>query len=108
VPKRREIGQGIVIALTKRDFDVVVRGRTSSVTERSILRSPNASQPMWLPARVFHQKMISPIPVMFPASAMQYSLPSRHIERLVNNAGLSAKSPGDLFDVSAQSYDLNF
>jgi hypothetical protein len=52
--------------------------------------------------------MISPIPVMFPASAMQYSLPSRHIERLVNNAGLSAKSPGDLFDVSAQSYDLNF
>jgi NAD(P)-dependent dehydrogenase (short-subunit alcohol dehydrogenase family) len=27
---------------------------------------------------------------------------------LVNNAGLSAKSQGDLFDVSAESYDLNF
>jgi hypothetical protein len=28
VAKRREIGQGIVIALTKRDFDVVVCDRT--------------------------------------------------------------------------------
>jgi NAD(P)-dependent dehydrogenase (short-subunit alcohol dehydrogenase family) len=31
-----------------------------------------------------------------------------HIACLVNNAGLSAKSRGDLFDVSAESYDLNF
>ena len=31
-----------------------------------------------------------------------------HIECLVNNAGLSAKSRGDPFDVSAESYDLNF
>ncbi len=27
---------------------------------------------------------------------------------MVSNAGLSAKSRGDLFDVSAESYDLNF
>jgi len=41
---------------------------------------------------------------------MQYSLPSftafGHIERLVNNTGLPAKSRSELFDVSAESYDL--
>jgi NAD(P)-dependent dehydrogenase (short-subunit alcohol dehydrogenase family) len=31
-----------------------------------------------------------------------------HIECLVNNAGLSAKSRGDLFDVSAESYAPTF
>jgi NAD(P)-dependent dehydrogenase (short-subunit alcohol dehydrogenase family) len=30
------------------------------------------------------------------------------IDSLVNNAGVSAKSRGDLLDVSADSYDLNF
>ncbi len=39
---------------------------------------------------------------------MQYSLPSGTSSVWVNNVGLSAKSRGDLFDVSAESYDLNF
>jgi 3-oxoacyl-[acyl-carrier protein] reductase len=71
------IGQGIVIALTQRDFDVVVCDQTSCVTERSILRSPNVSQPMRPLVRTSpSSEMISPIPVIFPASSMQYSLPS--------------------------------
>jgi NAD(P)-dependent dehydrogenase (short-subunit alcohol dehydrogenase family) len=101
VPKGREIGQGIVIALTQRNFDVVVCDRTidPAIAERF---TTNAA-----PCARLSSEMISPIPVMFPASAMQYSLPG-HIECLVNNAGLSAKSLGDLSDVSAESYELNF
>ena len=40
----------------------------------------------------------------FPASSMQYSpfTAFGHIARLVNDAGLSAKSRGDLFDVAAE------
>jgi hypothetical protein len=37
-----------------------------------------------------------------PASSMQYSLPSG-TSSVWSNAGLSAKSRGDLFDVSAES-----
>ena len=71
------IGQGIVNALTQRDFDAVVCDQTSCVTERSILRSPNVSQPMRPLVRTSpSSEMISPIPVIFPASSMQYSLPS--------------------------------
>jgi hypothetical protein len=45
-------------------------------------------------------EMISPIPVIFPDAIFTAF---GHIECLVNNAGLSAKSRGDLFDVSAES-----
>jgi NAD(P)-dependent dehydrogenase (short-subunit alcohol dehydrogenase family) len=105
----REIGQGIVIALSKRDFDVVVCNRTSSVTERSILRSPNASQPMWLPgARLPFIRNDLADPGDLPRFGDAIFTTFGHIECLVNNAGPSAKSPGDLFDFSAESYDRNF
>jgi hypothetical protein len=52
--------------------------------------------------------MISPIPVIFPRSGDAIFTAFGHIECLVNNAGPSAKSPGDLFDFSAESYDRNF
>jgi len=89
VPKRREIGQGIV--------NVVV-------TEQSILRSTNASQPMWLPgARLPFIRNDLADPGDLPRFGDAIFTAFGHIECLVNNAGLSAKSRGDLFDVSAES-----
>jgi NAD(P)-dependent dehydrogenase (short-subunit alcohol dehydrogenase family) len=98
------IGQGIVIALTQRDFDVVVCDQTSCVTERSILRSPNVSQPMRPLVRTspsIRNDLADPgdLPRFVDAIFTAFG----HIECLVNNAGLSAKSRGDLFDVSAES-----
>jgi NAD(P)-dependent dehydrogenase (short-subunit alcohol dehydrogenase family) len=52
--------------------------------------------------------MISPIPVIFPRFGDAIFTAFGHIECLVNNAGPSAKPPGDLFDFSAESYDRNF
>jgi NAD(P)-dependent dehydrogenase (short-subunit alcohol dehydrogenase family) len=84
VAKRREIGQGIV--------NVVV-------TEQSILRSTNASQPMWLPgARLSFIRNDLADPGDLPRFGDAMFTAFGYIERLVNNAGLSAKSPGDLFE----------
>jgi 3-oxoacyl-[acyl-carrier protein] reductase len=52
--------------------------------------------------------MISPIPVIFPRCVDAIFAAFGHIACLVNNAGLSTKSRGDLFDGSAESYVLNF
>ena len=102
------ISQGIVIALTQPDFDVVAGDRTidPAIAERMTTNTTNAA----LGARLSFIRNDLADPGDLPASSMQYSLPSftafGHIERLVNNAGLSAKSRGELFDVSAESYDL--
>ncbi len=105
------ISQGIVIALTQRDFDVIAGDRTidpaiaECMTTIATTNTTNAA----LGARLFIRNDLAD-PGDLPASSMQYSLPSftafGHIERLVNNAGLSAKSRSELFDVSAESYDL--
>ena len=89
------ISQDIVIALTQRDFDVVACDRTidPAIAERI---TTNAAPPG---ARLFFIRNDLADPGDLPASSIQYSLPSftafGHIERLVNNAGLSAKSRGD-------------
>ena len=103
------ISQGIVIALTQPDFDVAAGDRTidPAIAERM---TTNATTNAALGARLSFIRSDLADPGDLPASSMQYSLPSftafGHIERLVNNTGLPAKSRGELFDVSAESYDL--
>jgi NAD(P)-dependent dehydrogenase (short-subunit alcohol dehydrogenase family) len=106
------ISQGIVIALTQRDFDVVVGDRTidPAIAERMTTNATTNTTNAALGARLSFIRNDLADPGDLPGSSMQYSLPSftafGHIERLVNNTGLPAKSRGELFDVSAESYDL--
>ena len=97
------IGQGIVSALTQRDFDVVVCDRTidPAIAERM---TTNAA----LGARLSFIGDDLADPGDLPRFVDAIFTAFGHIECLVNNGGLSAKSRGDLFDVSAESYDLNF
>jgi NAD(P)-dependent dehydrogenase (short-subunit alcohol dehydrogenase family) len=97
------IGQGIVIALTQRDFDVVVCYRTidPAIAERI---TTNVA----LSARLSFIRNDLADPADLPRFVDAIFAAFGHIECLVSNAGLSAKSRGDLFDVSAESYDLNF
>jgi 3-oxoacyl-[acyl-carrier protein] reductase len=97
------IGQGIAIALTQRDFDVVVCYRTidPAIAERI---TTNAA----LSARLSFIRNDLADPADLPRFVDAIFAAFGHIECLVSNAGLSAKSRGDLFDVSAESYDLNF
>jgi 3-oxoacyl-[acyl-carrier protein] reductase len=98
-----EIGQGSVIALAQRDFDVVICDLTidPAIAERmttnaapgarlSFIRN-DLADPGDLP------RFVDPIFAAFG-----------HVECFVNNAALSTKSRGDLFVGSAESYDLNF
>ncbi len=106
------ISQGIVIALTQPDFDVVAGDRTidPAIAERMTTNATTNTTNAALGARLSFIRSDLADPGDLPASSMQYSLPSftafGHIERLVNNTGLPAKSRGELFDVSAESYDL--
>jgi NAD(P)-dependent dehydrogenase (short-subunit alcohol dehydrogenase family) len=106
------ISQGIVIALTQPDFDVVAGDRTidPAIAERMTTNATTNTTNAALGARLSFIRNDLADPGDLPASSMQYSLPSftafGHIERLVNNTGLPAKSRGELFDVSAESYDL--
>ena len=97
MPKGREIGQVIVIALTKRDFDVIVRGRTidPAIAERITTNVAPC-------ARLSSENDLTD-PGDVPRFGDAIFTAFGHIECLVNNAGLSAKSRGDLFDVSAES-----
>jgi len=97
------IGQGIVIALTQRDFDVIVCDRTidPAIAERM---TTNAA----LSAHLSFIRNDLADPADLPRFVDAIFAAFGHIECLVSNAGLSAKSRGDLFDVSAESYDLNF
>jgi 3-oxoacyl-[acyl-carrier protein] reductase len=97
------IGPGIVIALTQRDFDVVVCDRTidPAIAERM---TPSAA----LGARLSFIRIDLADPADLPRFLDAIFAALGHIECLVNNAGVSAKSRGDLLDVSAESHDLNF
>jgi 3-oxoacyl-[acyl-carrier protein] reductase len=94
---------GIVIALTQRDFDVVVCDRTIDPAIAGRMTT-NAA----LGARLSFIRNDLADPADLPRFVDAIFTASGHIECLVNNAGLSAKSRGDLFDVSAESYGLNF
>jgi NAD(P)-dependent dehydrogenase (short-subunit alcohol dehydrogenase family) len=96
------IGQGIVIALTQRDFDAVVGDQTidPAIAERM---TNNAAPGARLSFRNDRTD-----PGDLPRFADAIFTAFGHIDCLVNNAGLPAKSQGHLFDVSAESYDLNF
>jgi 3-oxoacyl-[acyl-carrier protein] reductase len=97
------IGQGIVMALTQRDFDVVVCDRTidPAIAERM---TTNAAPG----ARLFFVRNDLADPADLSRFVDAIFAAFGHIECLVNNAGVSAKSRGDLLDVCAESYDLNF
>ena len=97
------IGQGIVIALTQRDFDVVVGDQTidPAIAERV---TNNAAPGARLS---FSNDLTDPGDLPRFADAI-FTAFFGHIDCLVNNAGLPAKSQGHLFDVSAESYDLDF
>jgi NAD(P)-dependent dehydrogenase (short-subunit alcohol dehydrogenase family) len=97
------IGPGIVIALTQRDFDVVVCDRTidPAIAERM---TPSAA----LGVRLSFIRIDLADPADLPRFVDAIFAAFGHIECLVNNAGVSAKSRGDLLDISAESHDLNF
>jgi 3-oxoacyl-[acyl-carrier protein] reductase len=97
------IGQGIVIALTRRGFDVVVCDRALNQESFGSLRS-NAAEGAKLAFASGdlgdledHPRLVNEIFGSFD-----------RLDCLVNNAGVSAKARGDLLDVSPDSYDLNF
>ena len=97
------IGQGIVIALPQRDFYVVVCNRTinPAIAERMTTNvAPGAH------LSFVKNELVDPTDL--PRFVYAIFAAFGHIECLVNNAGVSAKSRGDLLEVSAESHDLNF
>lgn len=97
------IGAGIVAALTRRAFDVVVCDRSIDPTAAEALTAEVKSD-----ARLCfvggdladlhdHPRLVDAVFAAFG-----------RLDCLVNNAGVSAKARGDLLDVSPASYDLNF
>jgi len=97
------IGQGTVIALTQRDFDVVVCDRTiepAIAKNMTTTAAPGARLSFISNDLADSADLPRFVDKMFAAFG--------HLDCLVNNAGVSAKSRGDLLDVSAESYDLNF
>jgi 3-oxoacyl-[acyl-carrier protein] reductase len=97
------IGGGIVVALTKREFDVVVCDRTTDqgIVENLVTRAAPGAQLAFASGDLAdlgdHPRFVDAI---FSAFG--------RVDCLVNNAGVSVKSRGDLLDVSIESYDLNF
>ena len=94
-----------MIALTQRDFDVIAGDRTidPAIAERM---TTNATTNAALGARLSFIRNDLADPGDLPRFVDAIFTGFGHIECLVNNAGLSAKSRGELFDVSAESYDL--
>jgi len=97
------IGQGIVKALTTRDFDVVVCGREYKRETFNALKSSIAEDAKlaFVSGDVGnlddHPRYVNEIFGAFD-----------RLDCFVNNAGVSAKVRGDLLEVLPDSYDLNF
>jgi len=97
------IGAGITIGLTHRGFDVVVCDRQidpDAAAQLTAQAEPNARLSFVagdLADLDDHPRFVDAV---FGAFG--------RLDCLVNNAGVSVKSRGDLLDVSAESYDLNF
>jgi 3-oxoacyl-[acyl-carrier protein] reductase len=97
------IGVGIVAALARRGFDVVVSDRSFAPGRQAELRvgADGDARIAFVAGDVAdladHPRFVEAV---FSAFG--------RLDCLVNNAGVSVKSRGDLLDVSAESYDLNF
>ncbi|MDE1180780.1 3-ketoacyl-ACP reductase [Paraburkholderia sp.] len=97
------IGKGIVLALAQRGFDVVASDRRIDADAAATLREamPSSSRLACvegdLAALDDHPRFVADVFAAFG-----------RIDVLVNNAGVSVLSRGDLLDVSPESYDLNF
>lgn len=97
------IGAGIVVALTRRAFGIIVCDRTIDAAAAEELKSRVATD-----ARLAFVEGDSAalsnngrlVEAMFAAFG--------RVDCLVNHAGVSAKSRGDLLDVSVESFDLKF
>ncbi|SEE69686.1 NAD(P)-dependent dehydrogenase, short-chain alcohol dehydrogenase family [Rhizobiales bacterium GAS191] len=97
------IGQGIVVALTRREFDVVVCDRTIDplASEEMAAEVAPGARLSFVSGDLTE---IGDLPRCVGAIFGAFG----HLECLVNNAGVSVKYQGDLLDVSVESYDLNF
>jgi NAD(P)-dependent dehydrogenase (short-subunit alcohol dehydrogenase family) len=97
------IGAGIVTVLTQRGFDAVVCDRAidpamaRDLTERAAPGARLAFAAGELADLADHGRFVDAVYGAFG-----------RIDCLVNNAGVSALSRGDLLDVTAESYDRNF
>ena len=97
------IGGGIVAALTRRGFDVVVSDRTFGPGREADLRekADPAARIAFLTGDIAdledHPRFVDEAFAGFG-----------RLDCLVNNAGVSVASRGDLLDVSVASYDTNF
>ncbi|TDN63352.1 3-ketoacyl-ACP reductase [Paraburkholderia sp. BL10I2N1] len=97
------IGRGTALALAARGFDVVVADRQIDAARADELRAQIPA-----PARVaFVEGDLARLDdhPRFVADAFEAF---GRVDVLVNNAGVSVLSRGDLLDVSPESYDLNF
>src|SRR5271165_2949563 len=97
------IGGGIVLALTRRGFDVVVSDRAISPTAANDLKSGAAAGA----SLAFVEGDLADLEDL-PRFVEQAFAAFGQIDCLVNKAGVSAKVRGDLLAVSPESYDLNF
>jgi 3-oxoacyl-[acyl-carrier protein] reductase len=97
------IGGGIVVALTQRGFDVVVcdQRKDGAIADELKARAATGANLAFVNGNLAelndHPRFVEAI---FSAFG--------HVDCLVNNAGVSVKSRGDLLDVSVESFDLNF
>jgi 3-oxoacyl-[acyl-carrier protein] reductase len=97
------IGSGVVLALTERGFDVVVSDLNISgdAVEDMKTRAADGAQLAFVQGNVAdvedHSRFVDEA---FSAFG--------RLDSLVNVAGVSAKSRGDLLDVTTDSYDFNF
>ncbi len=97
------IGAGIVVALTRRGFDVVVCDRIIDLAKTAGLaaRIEPGARLAFVPGDLAelddHPRLVGAV---FDAFG--------RLDCLVNNAGVSVASRGDLLDVPVESYDRNF
>jgi 3-oxoacyl-[acyl-carrier protein] reductase len=97
------IGGGIAVALAHRGFDIVLADRRIDASRADVLRADAGGN-----TRIaLVEGDISDIADHPRFVAKAFDAFGR-VDVLVNNAGVSVLSRGDLLDVSPQSYDLNF
>lgn len=97
------IGSGIALALTQRGFDVVLADRQIDADRAATLRE-EARDGARLAFIAGDLADLADHPRFVDAAFDAFG----RIDVLVNNAGVSVLSRGDLLDVSPESYDLNF
>jgi 3-oxoacyl-[acyl-carrier protein] reductase len=97
------IGAGVTIALTQRGFDVVVCDRAIDpiAAEKLAAQAAPGTRLAFVTGDLADP---NDHPRFVDAAFDEFG----RLDCLVNNAGVSAKSRGDLLDVSVDSYDLNF